>query len=237
MARRRFIPDFMDGRIPYLGMPDGMIFEVDVPDLPPDTEAVWLTKKTKGIEQLIKLKHLKCIHAPLREDWLPIFAKLPRLQRLKLSLPKTPDIPSLKCLTQLRTLIVCCNRHQENLEFVRGLDQLHSLCVSEAVAVKSLDPLSSLTELREIYLDGKMGKHVVLDSFEPLSELTHLQYAVLLVRLAKENRSLTPLHTLKKLSHLYLATGYPPAEYDATLAALPKLKEIHFNGMKRWPPT
>ena len=236
MPRRRFIPDFTNGRIPYLGMPEGMIFDVDVPDLPPDTKSVWLTKKTKGIEQLVELKHLECIHAPLREDWLPILACLPRLQRLKLSLPKTPDIPSLAVLKQLRTLIVCCNRHQENLEFLHGLDRLHSLCVSEAVGVKSLEPLSSLTELREIFLDGKMGKHVMLDSFEPLSELTQLQYAVLMVRLAKENRTLEPLHALKKLSHLYLTTGYPPEEYDAALAALPKLKEIHFNGMKRWPP-
>lgn len=237
MPKRTFVPDFASLRIPYLGMPDGMIFNVDIPDLPTDAEVVWLPSKTKHIERLVEFRQIRHISATLQPDWLPILAALPKLESVNLTLPKSAEIPSLACLRKLRSLVLRCNKHQENLDFLADMDRLHSLCVSAAIGVKSLAPVATLSDLREIYLDGKLGKHVLLDSFKPLAELTQLQFAVLLVKVAKHNRSLEPLHALKKLNHLHLAPAYKPEQYDALLAALPKLKEIHFSGMLRWPPT
>lgn len=139
MVKRRYIRDFAaTHKAPYLGMPAGMVQCRNVSELPRDVQAVWLTRKSTRIEQLASFKRLRRVHCLLREDWLPALATIPNLQYLRLSLPKSGDIPSLKCLTNLRSLVLSCNRHQTHLEFVAGMNWLHSLCVSEAMSVSSL---------------------------------------------------------------------------------------------------
>ncbi|ADB15128.1 hypothetical protein Psta_0439 [Pirellula staleyi DSM 6068] len=236
MPTRNYIKEFAaTHRAPYLGMPPGMVLCDDVADLPSDVRSVWLNRKTKHIDDLPRFREIRRVHSPLHEEWLPAFASMPNLEHVKLTLPKCKDIPSLACLKNLRTLVLGWNRQQESLEFVRGMDWLHSLCVSEAMGVTSLEPLSTLPELREIYIDGQISARYQVESLNPLSALKELQFAVLLVRLPKERRNLLPLKQLKKLEYLWLSDDYYPSEYDALLDALPQLKEICFNGGKRWP--
>ena len=238
MAKRRYIQDFAaTHKAPYLGMPPGLIQCRDVEDLPRDVEALWLTRKSSGVENLATFKQLRRIHAPLREDWLPVLASIPNLEYAKFTLPKSAEIPSLKCLSNLRSLVLSCNRHQTNLEFVRDMKWLHSLCVSEAMSVSLFAPLSTLSELRELYIDGTITGRQTIDSLSPLADLTHLQFAVLLIRIAKANRTLAPLHKLKQLKFLHLSDDYLPEEYDLLIKTLPRLTEICFNAGKRWPMT
>lgn len=216
-------------------MPAGLVSCNDVADLPLDVHSVWLNPKTKHIDDLPRFKEIRRVHSPLREEWLPALTSIPNLEHVRFTLPKPKHIPSLACLTNLRTLVLRCNRQQESLDFVRGMDWLHSLCVSEAMAVTSLEPLSTLTELREIYIDGQISGRYQVESLNPLSALKELQFAVLLVRVPKERRDLSPLRQLKKLEYLWLSDDYCPSEYDALLKALPRLNEICFNAGKRWP--
>jgi hypothetical protein len=237
MAKRRYIKDFAkDWRIPYLGMAPGLVHCDDVSTLPAGVRAVSLMKKVKGIEKLSTCKRLRRLSTELRPDWLLAIASIPNLQHVKFRMPRLADIPSLTCLAGLRSLVLSCNRHQEDLEFVRGMHWLHSLCVSEATSVSSFAPLATLTELRELYIDGKMGgPRQRVESFSPLGMLSNLRYAVLLVAVAGEKRRLKPLCKLKQLNYLYLQAKFTPAEYDAVLMALPRLKMIRFNGGRRWP--
>lgn len=238
MAKRQYIRDFaVTHRAPYLGMPTGLVPCDDVADLSPDVQAVSLNSKSKGIEGLARFKKLRRIRSPLREDWLSTFAKIPNLQYAHFRLPKSPDIPSLACLTNLRSLVLSCNRHQTDLEFLQGMDWLHSLCVSEPMGISSLNPLSTLTELREIYIDGQISGKFTVDSISPIGALEQLQFAVLLFGVAKANRTLAPLHNLQRLTFLHLALNFSEEEYDSLLKALPRLNEFSFNGGKRWTKT
>jgi hypothetical protein len=237
MMPRQYIEDFAaTHKTPYLGLPAGTVACRDVADPPVDVQSISLTTKSTGIEQLARLKHLTRIKSPLREDWLPAFANIPHLQYATFRLPESASIPSLACLTGLRSLVLSCNRHQADLRFVRGMNWLHSLCVSEADQVKSLAPLATLTELRELYIDGSMGGRGTVASFSPISRLNHLQYVVLQIRVAGKS-PLAPLRRLQELKYLHLRDEFSEGEYDALLKALPGLPEICFNAGKRWPPS
>ena len=206
-----------------------------VDDLPADVESIWLLSNATGIEKLSRFTRLKRIRSNLSEELLPVLADLPHLQHAEFSLPRR-EIPSLSCLKKLRTLVLRCNCHQSTLEYVRDMTWLHSLCLSEAVGAPSLDPLSTLSELRELYLDGKLRSRHTVDSLAPLSALRHLEFAVLLLRVAKPNRTLAPLCSLKKLKTLWLSPDYRPEEYDMVLKAAPGLTQIRFPGGPHWPP-
>ena len=238
MPKRAYIPDFAaDQRIPYLGRWPGEVWCQDFAELPLDVEAVSFGKKTKGLRDLSAFKRLRRASAPLTPELFEILLTIPNLEYLQLDPPRSPEIPSLAGFTKLRSFVMRCNKHQTDLEFLRGLSWLHSLCISEATSLTSLAPLETLTELRELYIDGKMGgPRQYLESFDPLSELKHLEYAVLLTRLVKGNQSLQALHSLKKLKYLYLGDVWPTAEYDALLQSLPKLQRIRFAGSRQYPP-
>lgn len=238
MPKRTYIPDFAsDERIPYLGMWPGEVWCENIAELEPDVEAISFGKKVKGLRELSAFKKLRRASAPLTPVYLDILLSIPNLEYLQLTPPRSPDIPSLAGFTKLRSLVMRCNRHQTDAEFIRGMSWLHSLCLSEAVSMTSLGPLETLTELRELYIDGAMnGPRQYFDSFDPLSELKHLEYVILLTRQVKGNTSLRALHSLKKLKYLYLIDVWPKEEYDALLAALPKLREIKFAGSRTYPP-
>jgi hypothetical protein len=233
MPVRAFIPEFAPKTTaPYLGMPPGAVWCRKVQDLPRDVEAVLLSKKSTGLEQLVELLHLRRVQGGLPADRISQLMAVPQLEHVHLSIPGSTLVPPLQGFKNLRSLVVRCNRQQPDLEFVRGMDWLHSLCISEALAVTSFEPLATLTGLRELYIDGAIRGRAAVDTLEPLASLKHLQFLSLL---AKVNRGgLQPLRRLKRLNDVWLSHEYLAEDYDALLQANLDLAEIQFNGGARW---
>jgi hypothetical protein len=216
-------------------MPQGMVMCTNVAELPREVEAVSLHRKAKRVGDLVHCKSIRHLHANLDSALLPILTQLPSLEYLKLYLPKNSEVPSLSGLRTLRSLVLVGNKHQGDLESVRDMSWLHSFCVTEAVGISSLAPLASLTELRELYIDGKIRGRATIESLLPLAELKNLQFLLLLVRVAQPHGALKPLHQLRHLTSLHLSDEYAAKEYDSLIAAIPNLKQIRFNGGRRWP--
>ena len=198
-----------------------------------------LNRGCENVDQITEYSALKRVHCELRKDWLKPISQLPNLEHIQFTLPRSDQIPSLKRLQGIRTLVLMCNRRQSNLNFIRGLTSLRSLCVSEANNVTSLSPISSITNLQELYYDGTVGGTGKVRSFAPISKLRDLRFAVLLVRSLEKKAPLRHLHQLKKLEYLFLGYSFAKdkEQLDALLEALPLVKKIKFNGGLTWPVT
>lgn len=220
---------------PYLGPFPGMVHCTDIEELPRSAKFVSLGRGCRNIDRLPTRKRLQRVHTELSEDLVEHLADLPNLRYVQFRLPRSDSIPRLSPLTQIQTLVLKCNKHQSSLNFLKGLENLHSLCVSEAMGVSRLTPISSLIELRELYIDGTISKRNTIQSLAPIGKLASLRYAVLLLRVERSNRSLRPLHKLSQLEFLHLSHDYDDVEYEKLVAKLPRLAEIRFNAGMRWP--
>jgi hypothetical protein len=211
----------------------------DVFEARKNATSLHLNRNCANVDRIAEFKAVKRVHCELRRDWLKPLSQLPHLEHVQFTLPKTAQVPSLKVFDGIRTLVLMCNRHQENLNCLRGLKSLQSLCLSEANSVADLNPIASLTNLQELYIDGSVGGSGKVRSFAPLSKLQDLRFAVLLVRSMEERSPLRHLHKLKKLEYLYLAAQFAKDkdQLDSILKALPLLKKVEFNGGLTWPKT
>ena len=84
------------------------------------------------------------------------------------------------------------------------------------------DQSGQLSQLRTLGLEGGIDRKLELESFEPLGALSNLQY-LFLAATRVADKSLAPLHSLKKLRHLSCGTYFPDAEFIALGKALPGL--------------
>lgn len=209
----------------------------DVATAPKTVRAIRLKTNCVNLSHLVKLRHLRQIHCDLVPDSLPYLAELPKLESAQFRLPRTEKIPSLAGLVRLRALVLRCTKDQKSLRFLSGLDHLESLCVSEPTSVRSLAPIGSLTELRQLYIDGAMhGRHTKVRTLAPIAKLTKLRHATLLLRSEQEHRPLRHLSKLRELEYLFLDHSFNDAdELDRVVAQHDRLDFIEFSGGYRWP--
>jgi hypothetical protein len=209
----------------------------DASRLPANIRRVSLARDCVNVDQLVHYKRLEHVECELRKDWLKHLAELPQLGWIELTLPKSDRIASIESLAQVHSVVVRCNRHQTNLNFLRGLDSVRSLCVSEALGVTQLTPIGKLSGLQELYVDGSMGRRHKVRSFAPLAKLSDLRFAVLLVGSEQLNRPLRHLVAMRKLEYLYLDASFRKNanELNEVVEKLPRLSKIEFNGGMTWP--
>ncbi len=223
------------GKAPYLGPFPEMVHCADPLTVPASCEFLSISPKCKNLAAISSLKRAQRVHCTLQDGLLEQLAQLPKLRYLQVGLPRADAIPSFQLLQQITTLVVKCNRHQSSLNFLTGLDNLRSLCLSEAMGVTQLTPLGRLSSLCELYIDGTLRGRNTIQTLAPLGKLSELRFAVLLLRVEQRNRTLRHLHSLSKLAFLQLSNDYSHEEYDKLLAAIPRLKQIRFNAGGRWP--
>lgn len=223
----------LNGKAPYLGPFPCMVECADVDTLSGTSLFVSVSSKCRHLETLADHPQIERIHCAYREGIVDILTTLPNLKHLQLRLPQTPAVASLVRLSQIESLVLRCNKHQNSLKFLQGMTNLRFLCVSEAMGVDRLTPLGTLSSLQELYIDGAISGKNTVQSLAPLGKLQSLEYLLLLIRVAKERRTLKPLHKLTKLAFLHLSDDYDANEYNTVLRKLPLLDEICFNGGKR----
>jgi Leucine-rich repeat (LRR) protein len=220
----------------YLGVPQGQISCEDVAELPKNATVVELERPFKNLDQLPRFPKIRRIDCDdFRADWLPHLAKLPDLRHLQLSFLRTQTLPALKRLKSLRVLVLYNLAKLKSLEFLRGMNGLHSLGISECLAANDLAPLATLKNLRELDLDGAPLKAGFVESLEPLGKLRRLEFLSLACRIRPENPSLRPLAKLTELRTLILSERFPDDEKDWLLDRLPKLKAINGGLSDQYP--
>lgn len=165
----------------------------------------------------------------LDEERLAVFSTLPHLKYLHISLNKQDEIPDLSCLKNLEVLILSGIKKVKNIDFLQGLTTLKTLYIYEFNHLYDLSPLSRLTNLKELFLDhGKMsGTGQAVKSMEPLSKLTQLNYLAFLLNVEKKNEDISALLSLKKIQKLVILPRYlKNGQKEMLLNDLPRLNEL-----------
>lgn len=229
----RYRPYFSKIFDPVLGSPAGVKHHPDdLAELPKDAGDVYLSKRTRNVDQLHRFKRIRTIECSWwQPEWIAQFERLPNLQHLQLSLSKVERLPSFAGLKKLRILVCDGFRHLKNWSFLNGIENLHSLCIRLNKPV-NLRPLSTLTELRELYICDNPE----IKSLAPLKTLAELRYLHLFHRVRKNQPSLKPLANLKKLNDVQIVPGNRIEEFEYLLARLPEVDEIKLNARLIWPP-
>jgi len=167
-----------------------------------NVEMLWVAPKVNqslfdAISSMPNLRGLDLKHSSIKT------IRSDALQGLRfLHLGSSPGLLSIEPLSQIRSLEWL---DTENLK-----------------RITDFSPLSNLTSLVGLGIDGSMWTTQRVDSLLPLVSLTRLRY-VSLINTRVADKSLRPLHQLKELQTLRMANWWPATEVDALRQALPHL--------------
>ena len=184
-------------------------------------------KNTKGLAKIAGSKSIQYIATThWSAEVASIVRSLPGLRHLHVSrvrgaLADAGTIPSLKILT-----LFACPGLESLKPFVK-CQGLESVWISGCVNFQSLDGVQRFRELSEFEIQGAMTKCGKLPSLAELSKCKSITYVSLATTLA--NKDLSPLHSLKSLAYLWLQNRFKSDQYQAVLAACPKLKKIELH--------
>ncbi|MEQ1893540.1 MAG: hypothetical protein ABL998_13420 [Planctomycetota bacterium] len=176
----------------------------------------------------------------LRSAWLwgvnPAFleeiAAIETLEVLQLDRVTAADLRPLAQLRRLRRLIINDATKVTDLRWVETLPELDALSLGNFKRVRELDPLSALTSLKALGVEGSIWTAMRVDTLAPLSRLIGLE-SLFLISLRVADRSLRPLHALTRLRVLRAAAYYPDEEFRSLRQALPHLRCCWFDELDR----
>jgi hypothetical protein len=127
------------------------------------------------------------------------------------------SLAELRNCQALRRLYIGSSAQIQSIEPLGKMTGLLTLGLQNLKRITDLSPLSSLTELEELSIDGGIWGHQVVDSLAPLAELTSLKW-LHLGGVRSLDDSLRPLAALRKLKLVFANLGNFPLEELAWLA-------------------
>lgn len=208
-----------DPRYAHLGVLQGTVSGIyDLSKIPKDTKILDITtplKKYKlAYSNLYSLENNKTIEAirlsEISHERLEVFATLPNLKYLHISVNKQAEIPNLSPLKSLQVLVLSGIEKVNDISFIKNIESLQTLYIYGINNLYDLSPLETLTQLKELTLDhGKNnGTGKAIKSMTPISKLVNLEYLDFILNVENKNYSVDPLLTLKNLSHLRVLPRY-----------------------------
>jgi hypothetical protein len=164
-------------------------------------------------------------------SFLDEICRMLSLELLYLEHVTATDLSGLGRLSRLTRLIVVDATKVEDLDWVPSLDSLEALALENFKRVHDLSPLARLTRLRALGIEGSLWTPMRVATLRPLSDLPSLE-ALFLTNLRVADRSLEPLHGLRRLRVLQCAKFFPRVEFQRLENALPDLRCQWFDA--RW---
>lgn len=210
----------------------GIVFDLDrLPKLvtrldgvPGDAEELTLLRDGKSHRGLSGFKRLKHLWAGrVNQEMIEEISDLPELEILRIKNMSATSLEPLARNRKLKRLIIHGGNKVPDMEWMRGLSPtLEVLHLESLFRATDIRPIGALTQLKTLGLEGGFDRKLELESLEPLGALSNLQY-LFLAATRVADRSLAPLHRLKKLRHLSCGAFFPDQEFVALKKALPGL--------------
>lgn len=226
------------GTYAHLGVFEGTVSGIfDLATISEDTKILEMStplKKFKltytNLSSLANHPNIEAIRlGEIDEERVAVFATLPNLKYLQISVNKQEEFPNLSSLKNLEVLVLSGIKQVKNIDFLAGMSNLKTLYVYGLNHLYDLAPLATLTNLEELFLDhGKMsGTGQGVKSMEPISELVHLKYLAFILNVEGKDYSIQPLLSLKKIEQLLILPRYlQNGQREQLLSELPLLKEL-----------
>jgi hypothetical protein len=148
---------------------------------------------------------------------MPLFFQQPPLK------VTASDLSAVNALPLLRSLSVVDAPKITDLSWLPNQATLRSLAVVNAKAIHDLTPLSQLTHLNALGLEGSMWTPMQVSSLEPISELRQLQ-SLFMTNLRAKDQSLRALLALPRLRVLQCAKFFPLEEFSRLAKVNPELR-------------
>ena len=154
--------------------------------------------------------------------------KMPNLKGLSIKHSSIKNIDFKK----LSNLVYFNLGSSTQLSTLNGIEQLTNIKWLEFENIKSIsdiEPLSSLTNLKALCLNGSMWTTQKLDTLSPIKSLINLE-RLSLVNTRVIDKSLEPLHNLPNLKGVDLAEWWP----DEQISALQQANSRLLKNWKEW---
>jgi Leucine-rich repeat (LRR) protein len=192
--------------------------------VPDNLEELTLLRQEKSHRGLSKFKRLRHLWAGrVNQEMIDEISGLPDLEILRIKNMSAASLEPLAQNRKLKRLIIHGGNKVPNMEWTRGLPPtLEVLHLESLFRATEIGPLAGLSQLKTLGLEGGIDRKLELKSLEPLGALSNLQY-LFLAATRVADKSLAPLHGLKKLKHLGCGAFFPDAEFVALQKALPGL--------------
>lgn len=193
-------------------------------DLPHDATELRFRREGSSHRGLHRFGSLRRVWAySVNQDFLEELADIPTVEQLFIDGTTATDLTPLQRLRQLRRLIVNGGTKIQSMDWVAGLPALEALAIENFKRVLRLDPLSSLTSLTALGVEGSIWTRMRVATLAPVSGLGRLRY-LFLTNLTASDRSLRPLHSLTRLEVLQIGALFPDEEFLRLREALPTLR-------------
>ena len=180
--------------------------------------------RAADLSRLATLRRLQALWiSRVNERGARALGGLAALRRLVIHDLRVHDIRAIAPLGGLDTLAIAGSPALTSLAGLESLQRLRTLILFDSCNYGSLDPLVPLRALEVLCLEGGFSKPLRVATLAPLGHLAQLRRLRLAsVRVA--DRSLRPLHGLRRLREVFIARAFPAAEFRALAAALPEVR-------------
>jgi hypothetical protein len=150
--------------------------------------------------------------------------------QLSLTNVQTPDLGWIQDQERLSELLIDWNTKLESFAFLKGVPPLRRLRADGLKRVRFLDELVHQPSLESLWLGGGIDRPVHIATLQPLSQLLELKQ-LFLISMRLERPSLLPLAKLHSLRRLRIQSNMAPMEEYARLAGrLPDVESQMLKG-------
>jgi hypothetical protein len=161
-------------------------------------------------------------YSRVTQEMFDAACSMPNLEYLALKWSAITHIRELPAARRLQHLRIGASSKLEGIEELAQMRSLISLSLEQFNKIDDFSPVSGLTQLEGLGIDGSMWTRQRLRSLKPLAGLTELRQLTLTNTQAAD-KSFEPLLGLHKLERFDCSWNYPEAEF-LKLSQLPNLK-------------
>ena len=133
------------------------------------------------------------------------------------------DLTKLKNMKSLKFFHLGTSPSVESIEVFLEMGQLIVLELENIKKIRDLSPLHILNKLEGLAITGSMWTTQIVNSLEPLSTLENLRY-IFLFNLNVLDRTLAPLAKIKTSQSIKTYYWWPKSEFQLLRDSLPELK-------------
>lgn len=141
---------------------------------------------------------------------------------------RSGDLSTLRDLSQLRSLSLAGSPRLKNLKGLEELTALKELILFDCGSYTSVGPISRLTQLKTLSIEGGFTVPLRLESLKPLAGLIGLEN-LRLASMRVTDGSLAPLRTLSKVRSTFITAQFAASELRELARALPLAHGEHLD--------
>ncbi len=172
-------------------------------DLPPYQQKKLVDEWCVKFPETNKVKIL-WLHSKVPQRLFESVCEMKNLVGLYIKWSGIKDLISIQKLKSLSYFHLGDSAMIESIDCIGKMKNLKWLGFSNINKIRNISPLSKLTQLEGLTLEGSLWTTQIVETLQPLEQLTNLKY-LSICNLKSRDKTLNPITKLKKLHAFYCA--------------------------------